>query len=555
MKTKSASRNAFFNLRVVVALSVFAVGVFLALFATANPQTLTRERARDVDAQAGGSNETSLAPSGGVQEAWVARYNGPGNDFDAAEAIAVDNSGNVYVTGRSSDPDFVYHYATIKYNSAGQQLWIARYNGPGNYFDEPTALAIDNSGDVYVTGQSWGSGTGYDYTTIKYNSAGQEQWIARYNGPDNADDYAEGIAVDESGNVYVTGESANAAGFSDYVTIKYSSAGQELWIARYYSRPGNYPDAASAIAIDGSGNAYVTGTSLFYSPASYDYGTIKYNSAGQGQWVARYNGSGNRDDYALAIAVDNSGNIYVTGTSFGSGTDYDYATIKYNSAGQEQWVSRYNGPGSGADYPRAIAVDSSGSVYVTGESSGAGFDYATVKYDSAGQEQWVARYNGPGNRDDQAYAIAIDNAGNVYVTGESPGSGTDYDYATIKYNSAGQEQWIARYNGPGNYYDVATAIAVDGSENVYVTGRSASAGSGSDLDYATIKYVQALTPTPTPTATPTVSPTSTPTLTPTPTATATPTATSTPSPTPTPSATPTRLHPAPRPRPIPLPRP
>src|SRR6266513_2619024 len=270
MKTKSASRNAFFNLRVVVALSVFAVGVFLALFATANPQTLTRERARDVDAQAGGSNETSLAPSGGVQEAWVARYNGPGNDFDAAEAIAVDNSGNVYVTGRS-----------------------------------------------------WGSGTGYDYTTIKYNSAGQEKWIARYNGPDNADDYAEGIAVDESGNVYVTGESANAAGFSDYVTIKYSSAGQELWIARYYSRPGNYPDAASAIAIDGSGNAYVTGTSLFYSPASYDYGTIKYNSVGQGQWVARYNGSGNRDDYALAIAVDNSGNIYVTGTSFGSGTDYD----------------------------------------------------------------------------------------------------------------------------------------------------------------------------------------------------------------------------------------
>src|SRR6266513_6554117 len=333
MKTKSASRNAFFDLRVVVALSVFAVGVFLALFATANPQTLTRERARDVDAQAGGSNETSLAPSGGVQEAWVARYNGPGNDFDAAEAIAVDNSGNVYVTGRSSDPDFVYHYATIKYNSAGQQLWIARYNGPGNYFDEPTALAIDNSGDVYVTGQSWGSGTGYDYTTIKYNSAGQEKWIARYNGPDNADDYAEGIAVDESGNVYVTGESANAAGFSDYVTIKYSSAGQELWIARYYSRPGNYPDAASAIAIDGSGNAYVTGTSLFYSPASYDY-----------------------------------------------------ATIKYNSAGQEQWVSRYNGPGSGADYPRAIAVDSSGSVYVTGESSGAGFDYATVKYDSAGQD-------------------------------------------------------------------------------------------------------------------------------------------------------------------------
>src|SRR5436190_2192575 len=99
----------------------------------------------------------------------------------------------------------------------------------------------------------------------------------------------------------------------------------------------------------------------------------------QRQWAARYNGLGNRDDYGLAVAVDNSGNAYVTGTSFGSGSDYDYATIKYNSAGQEQWVARYDGPGGSSDYARAIAVDSSGNVYVTGESSDTGFDYATVK--------------------------------------------------------------------------------------------------------------------------------------------------------------------------------
>src|SRR5436190_1403416 len=108
------------------------------------------------------------------------------------------------------------------------------------------------------------------------------------------------------------------------------------------------------------------------------------------EWVARYNGPGNVEDDANAIASDSSGNVYVTGVSLGLGTASDYATVKYDPAGQEQWVARYNGPANGSDYARAIAVDSLGNVYVTGRSIGPGtlFDYATVKYDSAGQEQW-----------------------------------------------------------------------------------------------------------------------------------------------------------------------
>src|SRR5437867_2908858 len=114
---------------------------------------------------------------------------------------------------------------------------------------ERMRLRLTARANVYVTGESFGSGTRWDYATIKYNSAGREQWVARYNGPNNGDDGAEGIAVDGSGNAYVTGVSRNADGFSDYVTIKYNSAGQELWVARYYSMPGNYPDEAAAIAI------------------------------------------------------------------------------------------------------------------------------------------------------------------------------------------------------------------------------------------------------------------------------------------------------------------
>jgi hypothetical protein len=140
---------------------------------------------------------------------------------------------------------------------------------------------------------------------------------------------------------------------------------------------------------------------------------------------------------------------------------------------------------------------------VTGSSEGSGTsdDYVTLKYNSDGQQEWVARYNGPGNHVDDAYAIAVDDSGNVYVTGDSGGTDSADDCATIKYNSDGQQQWAMRYNGAGNFVDYAETIAVDNAGNVYVAGQS-------DFDYVTIKYVQGATPTPTPTITPT--PTATP---------------------------------------------
>ena len=255
-----------------------------------------------------------------------------------------------------------------------------------------------------------------------------------------------------------------------------SGSVQEAWVARY-NGPGNRDDYGRAIAVDGSGNVYVTGQSIGPDGVTFDYATIKYNASGAEDWVARYDGPANSYDYAQAIAIDGAGNVYVTGGSIGSGTDFDFATIKYNSAGQEQWVARYNGPGNARDWAQAIAVDGSGNVYVTGNSAGSGIfdDYATIKYDSAGQEQWVSRYNGPGSDYDDPHGIAVDDSGNVYVTGQS-GSGPSAAYATVKYDSAGQEQWVSRYNGPGNDSSIGTAIAVDGSGNVYVTGQSVGSG-------------------------------------------------------------------------------
>ena len=374
-------------------------------------------------------------------------------------------------------------------NAQVTQVWVTRYNGPGNGNDIARSIAVDGSGNVYVTGYSWGgSGTGQDYATIKYNSAGVQQWLQRYNGPLSSDDEARSIAVDGSGNVYVTGYSLGSG--NDYATIKYNSSGVQQWVTRYNGGPGNGADDARSIAVDGSGNVYVTGSSVGLG-TSDDYATIKYNSSGVEQWASEYNGPGNLGDYAQSIAVDGSGNVYVTGRSYGgSGTNTDYATIKYNSSGVQQWLQRYNGPTSNYDAATSLAVDGSGNVYVTGYSEGSGTveDYATVKYNSSGVQQWVSRYNGPGNGADDAHSIAVDGSGNVYVTGRSyGGSGTNTDCATLKYNSSGVQQWVSRYNGPGNGDDYAYSIAVDGSGNVYVTGMSLYSGTA-DYDYATIKY-------------------------------------------------------------------
>ena len=170
---------------------------------------------------------------------------------------------------------------------------------------------------------------------------------------------------------------------------------------------------------------------------------MKYKPTGEEEWVVRYKGEG------TDIAVDKTGKVYVTGES-----DGDYSTMKYDAAGTMQWIEFYNGPGSSYDRAASMTIDTIGNIYITGASVGlAGFDdYATVKYNSIGSEEWIVRYNGPANLNDRPVAIAVDRLGNVYVTGSSDSiyvssffySHEITDYATIKYNSSGKEEWVAR---------------------------------------------------------------------------------------------------------------
>jgi len=416
---------------------------------------------------------------------WVSWYAGMGGSSGSeASAIALDSSGNVYVTGRSENTITHYDdYATVKYRSGdGHEEWVQRYSGDGGA-NLVTGIVVDGSGNVFVTGQSDNlTNPGYpDYATVKYRSGdGHEEWVMRdLNGS------AEAIAVDGSGNIYVTGISNHGATGWDYRTIKYLGTNGHLeWAQWYTGSDGNY-DRAYAIALDGSGNVYVTGISENETTGRYDYATVKYlGTNGHEEWVQRYIGNVQFPN-KTAIAVDGDGNVYITGHSV-NGANRDYVTIKYlGTNGHEEWVKGYGMPGEDS-VPADIAVDGSGNAYVTGYSElGGKSDYATVKYlGTNGHEEWVQRYNGPANENDEASAIAVDGSGNAYVTGYSTNNGGDREYTTLKYSTGGVQQWVMRY-GLASHSDQAEAIGVDGSGNVYVTGYHSS-----DNQYVTIKYAQ-----------------------------------------------------------------
>jgi hypothetical protein len=200
-----------------------------------------------------------------VMEAWAQRYGSReiGTD-DRAHKVVTDPAGNVLVVGNQNGSEML----VIKYSGAGVSLWTNRYNGL------PSALAVDRSGNVFVTGTS-DRGDGSDVATIAYTGAGIPLWTNRYNLSGNGFYQATAMAVNASGNVFVTGGSA---------TIAYSGTGVPLWTN--YNGP-----RASALAVDGNGNVVVTGSSSD-NRGNEGYATIKYSGAGIPLWTNRYNGSG-----------------------------------------------------------------------------------------------------------------------------------------------------------------------------------------------------------------------------------------------------------------------
>lgn len=434
---------------------------------------------------------------------WAKRAGGSGNDN--GRGIVVDGAGNTYVTGE------FYTSATF---------------GPGEANE--TVLTSDGENDIFVAKYAPNNGT--------------LQWVKRAGGLDFDDVY--GIALDNLGNLYITGRIGVTATFGAGEANETTFIGIGLFVAKFNANDGTLlwakrtagNLAVRGIAVDGDGNSYVTGyfqdtmtfgdgeanETTLTSAGSIDLFVVKYDANGMLVWAKRAGGSD--EDYGGSIAVDGAGNSYVTGqflasATFGpgeaneitlSGTGLEIFIAKYDPMGALIWAKRAGGPSG--DHGRSITVDGAGNSFVTGSfqesvtfgpgeaspitlpGSTLGHDVFVAKYNSSGIPVWAkATSNG---LEHHGRGIALDRAGNIHVTGTvlisaifGPGeanettlSGNNYLIFVAKYNgSNGALIWAKGADGEAFKDDFGDGIAVDNFGNSYVTGNfedSATFGAG-----------------------------------------------------------------------------
>jgi len=423
-----------------------------------------------------------------VDTAWVRFYDGPGHGIDVVRAMAFDSSGNLYVTGESIGAGTDYDFATVKYDPNGNVGWVRRFDGGGNSSDYPSAVAADKAGNIYVAGSGVPApGAYYDFMTVKYAPNGDSLWTVWYNGVGGgSDDELRGMGIDDSGNVYVAGYSYNSMQVDphdNFALLKYDGNGNQKLETR-----GGVPDFyVTSLTIDHAGNSYVTGYGT-YLGGRYMV-TLKYDRSLQGKWTHWYLGSPGTFNTGHTVVVDDSGNVYATGTVLENGA-YHFCVIKYDAGGTQKWAELCDGPGNMSGDAFAVAIDTSGRVFAAGGAwpQGNNEDMFCIAYDPNGDTLWTTQYDG-GWGSDAASAIALDQSGSVIVTGYSDG-GTNYhkaDIVTAAYDRDGKQQWLKRYNCVSNGYDYGNAVGIDRDGSIYVAGQAGSATTG--CDFLLMKYV------------------------------------------------------------------
>ena len=415
-----------------------------------------------------------------------------GNGYDSGAGIAVDASGNAYVTGDTESANFpvtagafqtalggIRDVFVVKLNAGGWGLIYGTYLG-GDDYDSSAGIAVDASGNAYVTGHTHSTafpvtagafqtirGGAADAFVAKLNASGSSLIYGTFLGASDYD-YGKEIAVDTSGNAYVTGYTNSAAfpvtagafqtlkgGFFDAFAVKLNATGSSLIYGTYLG--GSDDDYGNGIAPDASGNAYVTGytfSAAFPVTAGAFRTTsgglvvafaVKLNATGSGLIYGTYLG-GSEDDRGYGIAADASGNAYVTGYTDSANlpvTAGAFQTV-FGGGGRDGFVAKLNATGSGliygtflggsdVDWGAGIAVDASGNAYVTGRTESANFsvtagafqtvfggiaDAFVVKLNATGWGLIYGTYLG-GSEDDRGSGIAADASGNAYVTGET----------------------------------------------------------------------------------------------------------------------------------------
>ena len=421
--------------------------------------------------------------AGGTQ-AWARTFDGSANSTDNAYGVAIDVSDNVIVAGQSATattPEGVIR----SYDSTGATNWTGTLVGSagtsqvGSDFVPATrgAMVTDGSGNVYETGRSF-NGTDYDAVTVAYDSSGAVLWTATFDGG-NGDDYAHGVAVNQNtGEVYVCGQSFNGGQF-DMIVISYDSGGNQQW-ATPRSENG-LDDIGYAVAVDSSDNVIVGGSSD--GGGDTDFIVVRFDSGGNEDAVWLQDQS--QGDAVYAMAIDSSDNVYITGVADDGGGDANLYAAFINAGFGTASQRNYDFAG-GNDVGNAITVDASGNAYIAGTSdNGSNTDAVVIWLDPNDIDQWTTRIN-LGN-DDGGYDIYLDGS-TVYVAGYS-NNGTDNDFLLAALDadpsaSGGTLLWSNSHDGPNNLDDVGYALAYDGTF-LHVAG---SSDNGDNTDCMVTRY-------------------------------------------------------------------
>ena len=388
----------------------------------------------------GGSSFTTISYDRTGKQRWL-HTNNTIKDVGRPTGMAVNPSG-VYITG-SVKRGGGSMIRTEKYACNGTVKWVHENAAPANRVYRPAGIALDGSGNSYVAGDVQVTDKRYDFTTFKLDDTGRQIWKKTFNGPYKGSSGAVGVLTDSSGYIYVTGDTETGPDQLGFATFKLDGKGKILWTSQF-QRTGS--DVNLPVGFARSQDYLYVGGSTLKSDSQTAFTIVKLNAkTGKRVWTRNY-GSGKGSDTPVGIAADRQGNVLMTGQS----ANGQFLTLKYDGDGNLDWVRTYSGVAGGEDYPVAITVDSKGRVYVVGSSTGTGdgTDFATLKYAPSGQRRWVQRFNGRGNGTDTPADIAVDSTGHVYVTGQSQlNSRDEFGFATVKYDSSGNQNWVTYFSG------------------------------------------------------------------------------------------------------------
>jgi hypothetical protein len=406
-----------------------------------------------------------------VSQEWVVEYTGATTGSNKPIKSAIDCNGNFVVAGNSQAIN--YDFVVIKYSPSGSIIWSKRYDGPGTNNDYLTGMVLDDSGNVYVCGKSWGVTTRYDWATIKYAAEdGREMWVRRFNWRTNLSDEPFGMCLDIDKNVYVVGMAAVNNLGKEMITAKYSPNGDSVWTIPYrFNTIQN--DWGYSVCVDSSLNVYSLGYTLREGYlAGNDITILKYDRDGNVMWIRKH--PTNDGNYLIPILsqFDAANNLVIVGNY--SIQNYDFVTIKYSPEGKLLWTRIFDQ--GGTDRANSLYLDESCNILIAGYNYNTlrGGDYMILKYSPEGDTLLLKYINGQNEQAyDEAYSALMDKFGNIYVTGNSENTSSRPDFYTLKLSPSGNIIWQVRYKDPPAplpWINIAYCISLDSSYNVYVAG-------------------------------------------------------------------------------------